>query len=272
MGSRWTLDDIPWHRFDPDAVDPGVLAMVKAAAMVEANAADYVDYLHRVFSDDDTLKAAISLWGEEEAQHGAALGRWAELADPSFSFSDSLARFRENFRIPAGLDGSVRGSRSGELIARCVVECGTSSFYSAIRDDTDEPVLRAICHRIAGDEFRHYKLFRQQYRRYSERHPLSALERVKVAAGRIFEAEDEELALAWYCSNQPKEPFDRRRHSAAYGTRAVRVYRFEHVARALRMIFKACGFNAQGQAVIWSARLAWGGLRLRGWWLHRYAT
>ena len=100
------------------------------------------------------------------------------MADPSFSFSDSLARFRESFRIPEGASGSVRGSRTGELIARCVVECGTSSFYSAIRDSADEPVLKAICHRIAGDEFRHYKLFRQQYRRYSERQPLSALKRL----------------------------------------------------------------------------------------------
>ncbi len=246
--------------------------MVKAAAMVEANAADYVDYLHGVFQDDEALKAAITLWGEEEAQHGAALGRWAELADPSFSFSDSLARFRESFRIPEGASGSVRGSRTGELIARCVVECGTSSFYSAIRDSADEPVLKAICHRIAGDEFRHYKLFRQQYRRYSERQPLSALKRLTVAAGRVFEAEDEELALAWYCSNQPNEPFDLRRHSAAYGIKALQVYRFEHIARALRMVFKVCDFNARGPAAAWLARLAWRGLRLRGWWLHRYAA
>ena len=54
---------------------------------------------------------------------------------------------------------SIRGSKRGEMIARCVVESGTSSYYSAIRDATDEPVLKEIAGRIAADEYRHYKLF-----------------------------------------------------------------------------------------------------------------
>ena len=59
----------------------------------------------------------------------------------------------------AGSGGSVRGSRRGEMIARCVVESGTSSLYSAIRDASEEPVLKEIAGRIAADEYRHYKLF-----------------------------------------------------------------------------------------------------------------
>jgi len=53
----------------------------------------------------------------------------------------------------------VRGSRSGELIARCVVETGTSSYYTAIADATDEPLLKTYAGHIASDELRHYKLF-----------------------------------------------------------------------------------------------------------------
>ena len=30
----------------------------------------------------------------------------------------------------------------------------------------DEPVLKVICHKIAGDEFRHYKLFYTHLQRY----------------------------------------------------------------------------------------------------------
>jgi hypothetical protein len=70
-----------------------------------------------------------------------------------------LARFRAGYRLPLEARASVRGSRSAELLARCVVEVETSSLYSVIRDATQEPVLKAISHRIAGDEFRHYKLF-----------------------------------------------------------------------------------------------------------------
>ena len=55
---HWTLDDIPWERFDAAAVDPGMVAVVKAAAMVEFNGADYASYLCNVFAGDDEFCAA----------------------------------------------------------------------------------------------------------------------------------------------------------------------------------------------------------------------
>ncbi len=48
------------------------------------------------------------------------------------------------------------GSRAGELIARCIAETGTNSFYSALADATDESVLNDICRRIAEGELAHY--------------------------------------------------------------------------------------------------------------------
>lgn len=263
MRKHWSVDDIAWHRFDAEKVDPEILAMVKAAALVEANAHDYVAYLHRVFADDATFREAASRWGEEEAQHGTALGRWAEIADPEFSFADRLRAFRANYQIPAAATASVRGGRTAELIARCVVECATSSFYSAIRDQTEEPVLAQICHRIAGDEFRHYKLFYQNYRRYRAFQPLGTLSRLAVAFGRLAESGDDELAQAWYCANRPAEPYDRRKHGAAYALRAGRVYRFGHIARGLRMLLVACDVNPRGWPAEWLIKLAWRLLQFR---------
>lgn len=122
----WTMDDIHWSLFDLSKVEPTLLAAVKAAALVEYNAPDYVAYLKRVFVDGPpgTL-AAIERWGKEEAQHGRALGRWAEIADPGFRMEEAFARFRKGYtpgHFMSGQDGSVRGSRRGEMIARCVVE------------------------------------------------------------------------------------------------------------------------------------------------------
>ncbi|MBV9548449.1 MAG: ferritin-like domain-containing protein, partial [Alphaproteobacteria bacterium] len=123
----WTLDEVHWDWFDPSRVDAGLLAAVKSAALVEYNAPDYVAYLKRVFHDagPETL-AAIEQWGIEESQHGNALGRYAEMADPGFSMAEAFARFRKGY-TPAHFTertGSVRGSRRGEMIARCVVESG----------------------------------------------------------------------------------------------------------------------------------------------------
>ncbi len=150
MARHWTLDDIPWARFDAARVDADVLKAVKAAAMVEHNGGDYVTYLCNVFPDDPEFQAAARAWGAEEVQHGQALARWARLADPGFDFEARFARFLAGFRLPLEAERSVRGSRTGELLARCMVEVGTSSFYSAMRDAADEPVLKEICRRIAA--------------------------------------------------------------------------------------------------------------------------
>src|SRR5579872_847469 len=167
----WTLDHIPWSRFDASRVNPALLAAVKAASLVEYNAPDYVKYLTTVYQNQaESVRSDIARWGGEEVQHGLALGRWAELADPSFDFQKAFARFRKLYRAPhfERAEGSVRGSRRGEMIARCGVESVTSSLYSALRDATDEPVLKEIAGRIAGDEFRHYRMFYDIMRADSE--------------------------------------------------------------------------------------------------------
>src|SRR6185312_1597465 len=158
MGS-WTLDDIPWERFDRAKVDPDLLRIVKAASLVEQNGADYARYLCSVFHDDPEFQAVAQRWGAEEIQHGESLGRWAMLADPGFDHAAASRRFTAGFRVDLDAARSVRGSRSGELVARCIVETGTSSYYTALAEATEEPVLRQICHKIAADELRHYKLF-----------------------------------------------------------------------------------------------------------------
>ncbi len=168
MGA-WTLNDIPWNRLDRGKVDPEILRIVKAASLVEQNGGDYAHYLCNIFHDDPGFQNVARGWGEEEIQHGQALGRWAELVDPGFDHAQACVRFTAGFRVDLGASRSVRGTRSGELIARCIAETGTSSYYSALAEAVEEPVLKAICKHIAADELRHYKLFYTHLKRYLER-------------------------------------------------------------------------------------------------------
>ncbi|MEO3428161.1 ferritin-like domain-containing protein [Pelagibius sp. CAU 1746] len=264
-GGHWTLDDIPWHSFDPAKADPELVKIVKAASMVEYNSADYATYLRNVFPDDAGFHAAADAWAQEEIQHGAALARWAKLADDSFDFEESFARFRAGYQIPLEATDSVRGSRSGELVARCIVEVGTSSYYASIGATTEEPVLREVCRHIAADELRHYKLFYTHLRRYLEQENIGRWKRLAVALGRIGESEDDELAYAFYAANEdPAAPYDRNIHGRAYMKRAMACYREPQVRRAVAMIFKAAGLNPQGRTAGLAARAAFGFIRWRG--------
>lgn len=256
--ARWTLDDIPWDRFRPDAVEPDLLAVVKAAALVERNADDYARYLGQVFHDDPAFGAAAVAWAREEAQHGEALRRWAELADPAFDFAAALARFRAGYSLPLEARASVRGSRSGELIARCIVETGTSSYYAALGQSAREPVLSEICLRIRGDELRHYKLFYDHLKRYRAIERPGLLARARVAFGRLREADDDELAYAYYAANEPPERrYVRVECARAYAARAFARYQRRHVRDAAAMVLKAIGLTPRRWLVAVASYAAW---------------
>jgi hypothetical protein len=262
MGA-WTIDEIPWNRFDPAKVDPELVPIVKAASLVEHNGRAYAHHLCQIFADDAEFQRTARRWGEEEAQHGMALARWAALADPTFDFAAAFARFREGFRVDFDSARSRRGSRAGEMVARCVVEIGTSSYYAAIRDAAREPVLQEICRHLAADELRHYRLFYKNLDRYLARERIGRFGRLRVAFGRVAESDDDELAYAYYAANETARPYDRRHYNRAYARRAFALYRPHHVERAVAMLLKAAGLTPNGRLGIVASRLAWRAMRYR---------
>lgn len=265
---HWTIEQIAWDRFDPSKVEPEVIPLVKAAAMVERNGDDYALYLKSVFKDDPDFQQAADNWAVEEVQHGDALGKWASIADPSFDYPAAFARYRDGYKIDVKANASIRGSRTGELIARCMVETGTSSYYTALGEASEEPVLKEICRLIAADEYRHFKLFYDHMRRYLEREKLSFPKRLRVALGRVGETEDDELAFAFHCSNDgPGVTYDHDRCIAGYMGRAMGFYRFRHIERGMGMIFKAIGLEPRGRMSDIAAKAAW---RLLCWRRDRY--
>src|SRR3546814_6135427 len=103
---------------------------------------------------------------------------------------------------------------SSDLVARCIVEVGTSSYYASIGATTEEPVLREICRHIAADELRHYKLLYTHLKCYREREGIGRWKRLSVSLRRIGESADEELAQAFYAHRMSTRL--NYRHSCAY--------------------------------------------------------
>lgn len=245
MPGAWTLDDIDWARFDAQKVDQNLLRVAKAASLVEHNGGMYTDYLCRVFKNDEAFKKSARQWGEEEIRHGQALARWATMADPNFCFTTAMDRFNVGFDgLPEDTDISIRGSQASELVARCIVESGTSSYYSALADAAEEPVLKEICRRIASDEFRHYKLFYAALDTYAAKEELGRFGRLRVAWGRLGETEDDELSYAYYAANADAgDVYSQDDHGGKYLWIAYGYYKPRHVQRAASMILKAAGIS-----------------------------
>ena len=270
---HWSPDDIPWDQFDPSKVDPDIVPVIKAASLVEFGGLTYVKYLCNVFHDDAEFQKIVRRWGEEEVQHGTVLARWAKLADPDFDFDAAYKRFTDGYKIDTDQATSIRGSRAGEMIARCIVETGTSSHYASLRDVTDEPVLHEICHRIMVDELKHYKIFYANIRANLKHEGLGFWGRLRVALSRIRESEDDELAYAYYAANNdPSVPYDKGRCNRAYSRRAFAAYRRHHVERVTAMVFKAAGLTPHGWLNRQATKLAWFAINRRVRTLERQAA
>lgn len=256
---HWDMNEIDYSKIDMSKVTPDLLKVVKAAALVEYNAVAYSSYLERVFADDPAFQEMSRCWATEEVQHGKSLGKWAETVDPSWSLESAMAKFRAGYQIEhINNDSSVRGSRAGEMVARCMVETGTSSYYSAIGTSTEEPVLKEICAKIAGDEFRHYKLFYDTLNRYLGIEGMSKWARLKIALSRIAESEDDELSYAFFAANaNDNDVYDRKLWNREYMKRAYAYYQAPQVDRAVAMVFKACGFDPKGMAGKGVGKIAW---------------
>jgi hypothetical protein len=141
------------------------------------------------------------------------------------------------------------------------VESGTSSYYSAIKDATSEPVLKEIAGRIAADEFRHYKLFYDILT--SETEPdLPLWRKIYVAVSRINESDDDELSYAYYCGNVPANrvadiPYDRKKFSKACHAKAMTLYRRRHIDKLVRMVAKPAGLNPSGRISNFACAALW---------------
>ncbi len=194
----------------------------------------------------------------------------ASVPIPDFHFDAAFTGFTERIHLPTGSAWQrVRGSRVGELLARCVVECGTSLYYSCLRRRSREPVLAWICGRIAADEFHHYRMFLDSSRRWTATEPLSLPTRLRVLVGRMVEGEDDELAYAWHCSVGEGRPYRRRQALAEYLSASLGLLRRRPVERSLGMVLRAAGLDPAGRMHAMSKAVL---LRVVRWRLRTIAT
>jgi hypothetical protein len=246
MSEKWNFEDIDWTLFDPSKVDPNLVRLLKAGSVVEHNGSDYGLYLKSVFKGDTLFIKEIESWTKDEVKHGRVLAAWVKLADPSYDFDERFKAYVAGYPIDVTAKVSKRGSRGGELLSRCMVEIGTSSLYSALKDATNEPLLKQICGKIAADELRHYKLFYTHLQRYQGVEKLGFFKSLRIAVGRLFENEDDELAFAYYTANQETNPYDRTYYTQMYGKSVYRLYKKGHVDRSMALFCKAIGVNPTG--------------------------
>jgi ferritin-like protein len=194
----WTLTDVPWHAIDRAAAraNPLTYYLVTAASFVETGADLYAGNLAGHVDDADAQRWLKEQWEAEELRHGEALRKYVETVWPEVDWAGAYAGFFAEYSSVCTQDALDR-SQALEMVARCVVEVGTSTLYTTLQRHAPEPVLRDLAHRIRQDEVRHYNHFRTFFdgRRRDER--VGRLAVLRKLRSRLATAGDDDAYIAY---------------------------------------------------------------------------
>lgn len=265
----WSMDAIRYGDIARDAVEDDALLfqVVASASFIEITSDLYTENLVEYFRDDpDLVDWLAHHWEPEELQHGAALKRYVEIAWPDFDWRRAYAGFFAEYSRCCSLD-NLAPTRALEMVARCVVETGTASFYRMLAEAAPEPVLRQIAGNIAADEVRHYKNFFYFFRRYRAAEHPGRTAVLKTLWDRAQEVDAEDAYIAFkhvFCVSNPGIEFQPVKYEAFRdGVRRLGREYFPY-GMAMKMFLKPLGLAPViGRMVLPSATAATRYLMLR---------
>ncbi|MGA9855243.1 MAG: ferritin-like domain-containing protein [Gammaproteobacteria bacterium] len=245
---RWSLDDIPWHSIRRDAMahQEELFYLVTVASFIEITTDLYTHNLLEYFFDDEEVTLWLDAhWEHEELQHGQSLKRYVQTAWPEFNWEQAYAAFLKEYSQCCRLD-LLEPTRSMEMAARCVVEMGTASYYTALSRLSPDPVLSMLTHHIREDEVRHYKHFYHYFLRYREREGASRARVLKALWHRLkmIDGEDGLIAIKHvYLASHPDQPFDMRVYRDLRKRYQHKVRKYFPLEMSIKMLIKPLGLS-----------------------------
>ncbi|MBC7395739.1 MAG: ferritin-like domain-containing protein [Variovorax sp.] len=166
--ARWEAEDLDFSRIVLGDVheDENLFYLISCASFIESGSDLYTHNLIDFFRGDTEVADWLrDRWEPEELKHGRALRAYVQHVWPEFAWQPAFDAFLHEYATYCKVE-LLAPTRALELAARCVVETGTATYYSALAHSTNEPLLHELAERIAADEVSHYKNFYRFFKRY----------------------------------------------------------------------------------------------------------
>ncbi|HWW04810.1 ferritin-like domain-containing protein [Collimonas sp.] len=196
--THWKIADLDFSKINIAQVRPdeNLFYLVTCASFVESGSDLYTQNLVDYYGDEPEISTWLrEQWEVEELQHGQALRAYVEHIWPEFDWQTAYRNFLDEYSTYCKVE-LLEPSKGLEMVARCVVEAGTATFYSALSRSTDEPVLKDLAARIAKDEVNHYKHFFRYFRRFRQHEGLRRHRIFGALRRRTLEIKNEDSACA----------------------------------------------------------------------------
>lgn len=196
---RWRLEDVGYERIDHGLIvgQEELFYLLASASFIETGSDMYTANLAAHYAEHPDVAAWLrEHWEHEELQHGKSLELYVRAAWPSFDWQTAFDGFFAEYGALCTME-ALESDRTLEMVARCVVEMGTTTYYQTLQGLSPEPVLTGLLGRIRNDEVGHYKHFLAYFKQLRARRPVSRLQvgRVLVERLRELRSSDSDVAL-----------------------------------------------------------------------------
>lgn len=237
---HWSVVDFDFDKDTGPGLSASQLHIAKTICLLESRCDNYADYLRAVFRErEQSWLDAVDRWNFEECQHGEVLRALCESADADFDFDATMHAYQELVAYHAPTGQSVRGSISGELVARCVVEALASALYRVLADATADGTVRAMYSTLAQDEARHYGMFLRMLSALTGTERASSWMRIIYAIRRMLQLEDSQImAASGIVAGRCPTSGMLRREANWYLCRLYGLYRWKHARYAMQMLLR----------------------------------
>ena len=212
---HWTLEEIPWTAIRGGNVvnEERLFYLITTASFMKSATRLYahnlISYCAGNAEATDWLERR---WWPQELQHGLALRRYIQTVWPQFDWDSVYEYFFKEFAI-ACRGAGLSPNKSLEMVSCCAVEMGNVSYYSALGELTEEPVLRLLARHIGEDETRHYQHFCRYYHQYRQAENITRSQVLRTMWRRLRQLNGNDAIIVMkhvYGACHPGEPFNGR--------------------------------------------------------------
>lgn len=200
---RWNYEkDIAYESIDINRVKNNtyLFKTLIIASFIEITSDVYERNLNEYYKDDEeTTQWLEKTWEPEEIQHGNSLKKYINTIWPEFDWEKHYEIFKKNY-LPLCKVEALEPTKAGEMIARMVVETGTSTLYKTLMNyakELNEPILEDLASNISKDEIHHFEMFEKVFKKYKEKEKLTRNDITKILYARLKEINNEDIKIAF---------------------------------------------------------------------------
>ena len=167
------------------------------ASFLESTVPLHVNRLARVYGAHPDVRGWLEqAWWPQRAELGRQLRGYVEATWPEFDWNAAYQEFSESYRPHSGFAGR-NGGIALEALGLCVTSAQAALFYRALANSADDPALRGLALKAAGDHAGYFDFFQALFERCKsgERVGFAATWRTVISVSRS--ARDHDVATAF---------------------------------------------------------------------------